>query len=116
MVVISSELKSMSINNINRDEDGFLLNLDDWSKDVAVLIAKEEGILLTKDHWVIINLLREHYKKYKTTLAIRALIKLITKELGEEKGKSIYLQKLFFNSPALQANKIAGLPKPVRCI
>ena len=37
-------------------------------------------------------------------------------EYGEEKGNSRYLQRLFPGGPAKQISKIAGLPKPVKCI
>jgi tRNA 2-thiouridine synthesizing protein E len=40
----------------------------------------------------------------------------MAKALGEDKGNSLYLYTLFPKGPAKQATKIAGLPKPARCI
>ena len=43
---------------------------------------------------------------------------LLAKDLciTDEKGNSRYLYRLFPKGPAKQATKIAGLPKPVKCI
>jgi tRNA 2-thiouridine synthesizing protein E len=48
--------------------------------------------------------------------ASRALVSLVRRELGADKGTSIYMMKLFQGSPARMANKIAGLPKPDNCL
>jgi tRNA 2-thiouridine synthesizing protein E len=48
--------------------------------------------------------------------ASRALISHMKKELGAEKGRSVYVMKLFGGSAAKTAAKIAGLPKPDNCI
>jgi len=42
---------------IEVNEEGFLANHEDWAKEVAELLAKEEeGIKnLTDDHWAVIN-------------------------------------------------------------
>ena len=47
---------------------------------------------------------------------VSALVKAMEKQYGPEKGNSRYLYKLFPEGPAKQATKIAGLPKPVKCI
>ena len=47
------------------DEEGYLSNLNDWEKDVAEIMAKEDGIDLGEDHWEIINFLREYYEEYQ---------------------------------------------------
>ena len=47
---------------------------------------------------------------------MRTLVNAVREQYGPEKGNSIYLQKLFPGGAALQANNIAGLPKPIRCI
>jgi len=48
--------------------------------------------------------------------ATRALISLVKRDLGKEKGRSVYLMKLFRGSPAKMASKLAGLPKPDNCL
>lgn len=102
--------------HIETDNKGYLLNSDDWSEDLAVLIAKQENITLTDEHWLIVHFVRDFYQEFNTSPAIRMLVKAVTKAFGEEKGNSRYLYRLFPDGPAKQATKIAGLPKPVKCI
>ncbi|MHA6605240.1 sulfurtransferase TusE [Photobacterium damselae] len=103
-------------NQIETDAQGYLKNVDDWSKELVPLLAEEEGIELTEAHWEVIHFVREFYLKFNTSPAIRMLVKAMAKQYGEEKGSSRYLYKLFPKGPAKQATKLAGLPKPVKCI
>ena len=98
------------------DKEGYLRELTDWNEGVAVLLAQQENINLSPAHWEIIKLLRSFYRRHQVSPATRALINLVKRELGPDKGKSVYLMKLFRGSPAKTANKIAGLPKPDNCI
>lgn len=98
------------------DQDGYLKNLDDWSEELAVAIAEKDGIELSDAHWEIVRFVREFYQEYKTSPAIRMLVKSLAQKFGEEKGNSRYLQRLFPEGPAKQATKIAGLPKPAKCL
>lgn len=106
------------INNIEieTDKHGYLKSLSDWSVEVAEAFAKEENITLSQNHWEVVNFVQDFYKEYKTSPAIRMLVKAMAKKLGEDKGNSKYLYKLFPKGPAKQATKIAGLPKPAKCI
>ncbi|AJA45225.1 TusE/DsrC/DsvC family sulfur relay protein [Frischella perrara] len=101
---------------IATDEAGYLKNWQDWSPELINIIAKSEGISLTDAHLEVVHFVREFYLEYKTSPAIRALVKAMEKKLGVEKGNSRYLYKLFPEGPAKQATKLAGLPKPVKCI
>ena len=98
------------------DAEGFLRRLEDWSPDVAARIAAAEGIELTPAHWEIIDLLRAYYRRFDSSPAMRPLVKFCTRELGAEKGRSVYLMSLFPGSPAKLGSKIAGLPKPENCL
>ncbi|MBD5769951.1 TusE/DsrC/DsvC family sulfur relay protein [Marinomonas colpomeniae] len=98
------------------DEEGYLLNLQDWTPELANQLARELNLELTDAHWEIIHLLRNFYNEYEVSPAMRPLVKTVSKALGSEKGRSIYLMTLFPGSPPKLAAKIAGLPKPANCL
>ncbi|MCF6765518.1 TusE/DsrC/DsvC family sulfur relay protein [Thiotrichales bacterium 19S3-7] len=106
----------MILTNYPTDNDGFLLDLSCWDEKFAQITAENENIQLSQAHWEVIYFLRSFYQKHQTSPAIRALIKALKLKFGDQKGNSLYLQSLFPESPALQAAKIAGLPKPAKCI
>ena len=99
-----------------RNTEGFLLRVEDWNDQVAELLAAQEDITLTDSHWEVLHLLRDYYASYASSPAMRALVKFCRQKLGEDKGKSIYLLRLFPGSPAKIGSKIAGLPKPDNCL
>ncbi len=101
---------------IEADEEGYIVEIGLWSKELADLIAEGENIEMTDDHWEVINFLREYYEEYQIAPAVRVLTKAIKRTLGEDKGNSKYLYELFPYGPAKQACKIAGLPKPTGCV
>ena len=98
------------------DEDGYLVNLADWSEDVAGYLAEAESVDMTTSHWEVVHFLREYYEEYKIAPMIRILTKAIGKKLGKDKGNTKYLYDLYPGGPAKQACKIAGLPKPTGCV
>ncbi|KJH82832.1 TusE/DsrC/DsvC family sulfur relay protein [Stutzerimonas stutzeri] len=98
------------------DQDGFLVNLEDWSEPVATALAEAEGLSLETEHWEILHLLREFYREFQLAPATRPLIKYTALKLGPEKGNSMHLNRLFKGTPAKLAAKLAGLPKPSNCI
>lgn len=98
------------------DKEGFLHDLSDWNTQVASQIAAGENVELTPAHWEVLDVLRAYYSEYDSSPAMRALVKYCAIKLGPDKGKSIYLMKLFPGSPAKIGSKIAGLPKPDNCL
>ncbi|WP_369308146.1 sulfurtransferase TusE [Providencia rettgeri] len=101
---------------IETDPQGYLLDSQQWSEELIPLLAQEEGIELTNEHLEIIRFVRNFYLEFNTSPAIRMLVKAVSQQFGEEKGNSRYLYRLFPKGPAKQATKLAGLPKPVKCI
>lgn len=98
------------------DEEGYLVNINDWTREIAEELAKSENVNMTDSHWEVIDFLREYYNEYQIAPAVRVLTKAIGKKLGPDKGNSKYLYELFPYGPAKQACKIGGLPKPTGCI
>ncbi|MBI5263324.1 MAG: TusE/DsrC/DsvC family sulfur relay protein [Bradyrhizobium sp.] len=98
------------------DEEGYLKDIGQWNADLANLIAKNENIDMTADHWEVVNFLRDYYEEYQIAPAVRILVKEMTKKFGKEKGDQKALYALFPYGPAKQACKIAGLPKPTGCV
>lgn len=101
---------------IPTDKEGYLKDLADWSPEVAGALARELDLELTPEHWEVIELLRDFYREFELSPAMRPLVKRVGQTLGPEKGRSIYLMKLFPPSPAKVASKIAGLPRPDNCL
>jgi len=102
------------------DPEGFIKDLDQWSKSVAEVLAKKEDIELNREHWEIIFLIRKFYKNFDLSPAMRPLIKYIGQEIDKDKANSIYLTRLFASSkqesPAKVIARLAGLPKPKNCL
>ncbi len=101
---------------VELDEEGYLTELKDWSKEAAAILAGQDDIELSDSHWEVIKFLRDYYDEYQIAPAVRVLTKAIGKKLGKDKGNSKYLYELFPYGPAKQACRFAGLPKPTGCI
>lgn len=99
-----------------RDKEGYLRDLETWNERVAEDLAREEGIELTEDHWALIRLVRDFYRDYQVSPAMRVLVKHARAALGKDKGNSIHLMQLFPGSPAKVLARIAGLPRPTNCL
>ena len=98
------------------DKHGYLANIDLWTTEVATEFARLEQIVMTDAHWEVVHFVRKFYQEYNTSPAIRLLVKSMGEKLGPEKGNSKYLFMLFPEGPAKQATRIAGLPKPAKCL
>lgn len=101
---------------IEADEDGYIVNLDEWSKELAEEIAKAEGLAMTDDHWKVIDFLRNYYDEFQIAPAVRVLVKNAKKKLGPDIGNNKTLEAMFPDGAAKQGCKIAGLPKPTGCV
>jgi len=101
---------------LETDEEGYLRDMGEWSRDVATTMANKDGVTLTDEHWQVIDILRDYYNEYASAPAVRVLNKTIGKVAGKEKGNSDYVYGLFPEGPAVQACRYAGLPKPTGCV
>lgn len=106
----------LNAQTIPLDQHGYLADLALWTPELAEEFARLEQLTLTAAHWEVIHFVREFYQQYRTSPAIRLLVKAMAEQFGAEKGSSKYLFLLFPEGPAKQATRIAGLPKPARCL
>ena len=91
------------------NDDGFMTNPEEWDKDIAAEIAKEEGINeLTDGHWKVIDFCRSTAANGKapTLRQITTGTGITTKELFG----------LYPKGPAKKVARISGLGKPEGCV
>jgi len=95
---------------VDLNEEGFLTNWTQWNDEVAVELARREGIEhLTERHWEVLRFMRKEYEEKGTGPTVRLL--------GKTSGVPVKeLYELFPKGPAKLAAKIAGIPKPRGCI
>ncbi|WP_190600051.1 TusE/DsrC/DsvC family sulfur relay protein [Candidatus Vesicomyidisocius sp. SY067_SCS001] len=104
----------MTLADLERDNNGYLKDLNEWNEDIAVEFSKEEGITLTDDSFKLINFLRNEYINNNANQPNeRNMVKGLKDDWnGKLSTKELYI--LFPKGPAKQAGKIAGLPETKR--
>ena len=90
------------------NEQGYLTDLNQWTKEVGLELAKEEDVEMTEKHWEVIKYLQDQCRN-EVPLSIRKVGKS-----GVVSIKEFY--QLFPNGPLKISSRIAGIPKPVSCI
>jgi len=100
-------------NNFNLTFDGRLVNLSDWTPEIAKAIAKEEGLELTDAHRDIINLMRDYYFTYNIAPILKLLKREIARKFGAERATDQAINSLFPSGVQYQGSKIAGIPVPM---
>jgi len=102
---------------IETDEEGFLINLDDWSEAVSEAIANQEGIELKDEHIGLIDYFRGYYAQHQVHPTMHVIVQTLGRNIGksfhDHKAYSQWLYKLFSNDPVSELCKLAGLPKPL---
>jgi len=93
--------------------DGHLVRLSDWSPNVALYLAGQQGIKLSDAHWEIIHLMRTYYQTYNISPIRKLLLKEIKEKLSAEKASNDYLNQLFPGDVLRQGVLIAGIPEPL---
>lgn len=103
-------LKDIAGVEIDLNDEGFLTDPSQWSEEVAIELARREGINPLSDrHWEVLRFMRHEYEAKGSGPSVRVL--------GKTSGVSIKeLYQLFPKGPAKLAAKIAGIPKPRGCI
>jgi TusE/DsrC/DsvC family sulfur relay protein len=93
---------------VDVNEEGYFTSPSQWTKEIAAEIAKEENLVLTDQHFAIMEFLRNRFNSGEA-LSIRSI-----NHSGVIDVKTFY--QLFPGAPLKKATKIAGIPKPLSCI
>ncbi len=93
------------------DNDGFLVDPDDWNNIVAGELARRENIDLGSEHWEVLNFMREYFVQHRIAADARFVIKFLDERYGRGSGRD-RLYKLFPYGYMQQACKVAGMRRP----
>jgi TusE/DsrC/DsvC family sulfur relay protein len=92
------------------DDEGFLVDPSQWTDQMAVDLARQDGIdPLTDRHWQVIRFMRQQFEATGSGPNVRMLAKTSGIPIKE-------LYELFPKGPAKTAARLAGIPKPRGCI
>jgi tRNA 2-thiouridine synthesizing protein E len=94
------------------DEEGYLIDPEDWDENVAAELARRENIALTDDHWNVLRFMREFLAERQVSPDARFVIRFIERELGAGAAARDRLFELFPYGYVKQACKIAGMRRP----
>lgn len=100
--------------SIETDDNGNLVNYQDWDRDVALVLAASEEIELTQEHWDVLEYLREEFTNNNGN---QPMERQINKDMGKRWGKTVSSKDLYWlfpMAPSKQGNRIAGLPFVLR--
>ncbi len=95
---------------IDLDDDGYMTDPSQWTREVAEALAAEEGITLTDAHWKVLEFCRADAGETGAAPGLRR----ISKRCEGVSMKDLY--KLFPKGPGKLAARLAGLKKPVGCV
>jgi tRNA 2-thiouridine synthesizing protein E len=100
--------KTYAGQSVEVNDEGYMKDASQWTKEIAAEIAKEEGIELSDKHYEVLEFLRTSTEKGET-LTIRKVGK---SGIVDIKG----LYQLFPGGPLKHSSRIAGIPKPASCV
>lgn len=90
---------------------GHLVELDYWTEQQAMEMARADGLELTEAHLGMIRYLRDCYADHGGTINARMLTQSLETEFAGMGGHR-FLYTLFPHGPIAQASRYAGLPMP----
>ena len=99
--------------DVERDDEGYLYDPDNWTAELAAAIASEENIGLTDEHWIVLRFVRDYYTDHLITPDIRHAAAHLAQASGTEaKTAKRRIFELFPYGYVKQTCKIAGMKRP----
>jgi len=110
--VADSPPRDAALDALERDEEGFLLDANDWHPGLIEPLAAEAGLPLTAERLEIIRYIRDYFESNFRVPEARVLLRYMERAWGKEKSTRKFLYQLFPRGYGQQACKIAGMRKP----
>ncbi len=104
----------MALVDLERTQNGYLVNVTDWTKEIAQELATEIEIDLTELSFMVIEHLRDEYINNNSNQPNERNMVKSLKDSWPTKLDTKALYALFPKGPAKQAGLIAGLPETKR--
>ena len=102
--------KQIAGTTIDVDEEGYMTNHAQWTRDIAHALAREMGVgELTADHWKVLEFIDKDFQEKGVVPGMRRM-----KKIGGIPTKALYA--LFPDGPIKKAALISGYPKPASCV
>lgn len=103
----------IDISALDRDDEGYLFDPEDWTPRIAEQLAREEAIELGAAHWVVLNFIRDYHESRGITPDIRHTASYLAERGGcDKKRAKQQIFELFPYGYVKQACKIAGMQHP----
>ncbi len=83
-----------------------------WTPQSAQQMAMADGIVLTRDHWTVINFVRRFFLKYSIAPGLNLLQRALCREMGDCRWNRRYIRTLFHAQGPCDACRYAGVPAP----
>jgi tRNA 2-thiouridine synthesizing protein E len=97
---------------VRTDDEGYLIDPDDWSESIAEALAEREALQLTELHWRILRFMRAFLDEHQLIPDARFVIRFLTDDVGLGDAARQRLFELFPYGYVRQACKIAGMRRP----
>ena len=82
-----------------------------WNRKKSVVLAQNEGIELTDQHWAVIKFLRKFYLHNGLPRNARTISRALNDNFSSQGGNG-YLRRLFGDGPVTQGSRLANLRTP----
>lgn len=95
--------------NVQFDDEGYLIDPNDWSEDLARELARRDNLELTEEHWEVIAFMRDFLRRKNLIPDARYVIRHLRETRGAHRNR---LFELFPYGYVQQACRIAGMRRP----
>ena len=102
-----------AVSNVERDIEGYIVDPEAWSPDLACELAGEEQLDLNEDYWTIFRFMRAYWDEHRIAPDVRHVIShLAERKHCDKKQAKQTIFRLFPYGYVKQACKLAGMQRP----